>query len=43
MMANFADQLIATREQKHSKNHPFFDLWAEGKLTKEQAAFIAST
>jgi pyrroloquinoline-quinone synthase len=35
---DFRDQLIAVRDKKHSKNHPFFDLWAQGKLTKEQTA-----
>lgn len=34
----FRDQLIAARDKRHSKNHPFFELWAEGKLTKEQTA-----
>ncbi len=37
-MASFRDQLIAMRDQRHSKNHPFFNLWAQGKLTKEQTA-----
>jgi pyrroloquinoline quinone (PQQ) biosynthesis protein C len=38
MAATFRDQLIATRDKKHSKDHPFFELWAHGKLTKEQTA-----
>src|ERR687898_3315697 len=38
MGSNFHDQLVATRDKKHSKNHPFFELWAQGKLTKEQTA-----
>lgn len=38
MEVTFRDQLIATRNQRHSKNHPFFNLWAHGKLTKEQTA-----
>ena len=38
MEVTFRDQLIATRNQRHSKNHPFFNLWAQGKLTKEQTA-----
>lgn len=38
MTANVRDQLIETRDQEHSKDHSFFDLWAEGKLTKEQTA-----
>lgn len=38
-MANsFHDQLVAARDKKHSKNHPFFDLWSQGKLTKQQTA-----
>ena len=28
MATAFHDQLVATRNRKHSKNHPFFDLWA---------------
>ncbi len=38
MAATFRDQLIATRDKRHSKNHPFFELWAQGKLKKEQTA-----
>ena len=38
----FHDQLVATRDKKHSKNHPFFELWAQGKLTKEQTAFYCT-
>ncbi|MEX0805408.1 MAG: iron-containing redox enzyme family protein [Candidatus Binatia bacterium] len=38
MKHSFHDELISRRDQKHSKDHPFFDLWAEGKLTKEQTA-----
>ena len=38
MLAAFRDQLIAVRDKKHSKNHPFFDKWARGELTKEQTA-----
>ena len=30
------------RDKKHSKNHPFFELWAQGKLTKEQTAFYCT-
>ena len=37
-MASFRNQLIAMRDQRHSKNHPFFELWAQGKLKKEQTA-----
>jgi pyrroloquinoline quinone (PQQ) biosynthesis protein C len=37
-MPEFRDKLINTRDRRHSKNHPFFKLWAEGKLTKEQTA-----
>jgi pyrroloquinoline quinone (PQQ) biosynthesis protein C len=39
MNKTFHDQLIAARDKNHSKDHPFFDLWAAGKLTKEQTAF----
>lgn len=42
MANNFHDQLVAARDQKHSKNHPFFELWAQGKLTKEQTAFYCT-
>jgi pyrroloquinoline quinone (PQQ) biosynthesis protein C len=38
MASSFHDRLVATRDAKHSKNHPFFELWARGKLTKEQTA-----
>ncbi|HXG52284.1 MAG TPA: iron-containing redox enzyme family protein [candidate division Zixibacteria bacterium] len=38
MAASFHDQLVATRDRRHSKNHPFFELWAQGKLTREQTA-----
>jgi len=34
----FRAQLTAVRDKKHSKNHPFFELWARGELTKEQTA-----
>src|ERR1051325_11825776 len=39
MTTSFHEQLVAKRDKKHSKDHPFFDLWAQGKLTKEQTAF----
>ena len=35
---SFPDQLRAIRDKNHSKNHPFFELWALGKLTKKQTA-----
>ena len=38
----FHDQLVATRDKKHSKNHPFFELWAQGRLTKQQMALYCS-
>lgn len=38
MPHSFHDRLITTRDRKHSKNHPFFELWAQGQLTKEQTA-----
>jgi len=34
----FPDQLRAIRDKNHSKDHPFFELWAQGKLTKKQTA-----
>ena len=36
MNETFHDQLIAARDKNHSKDHPFFDLWAAGKLSKEK-------
>ena len=42
MGTSFHDQLVARRDQRHSKNHPFFELWAQGKLTKEQTAFYCT-
>ena len=42
MTGNFHGQLVATRDKQHSKNHPFFELWAQGKLTKEQMAFYCT-
>ena len=42
MNKTFHDQLIAARDKNHSKDHPFFDLWAAGKLTKEQTAFYCT-
>ena len=42
MKASFHDQLIAARDKNHSKDHPFFNLWADGKLTKEQTAFYCT-
>lgn len=38
MKESFRAALIAARDKKHSKNHPFFELWSQGKLTKEQTA-----
>ena len=38
MGSSFHDQLVSTRDKKHSKNHTFFELWVQGKLTKEQTA-----
>jgi pyrroloquinoline-quinone synthase len=38
MESSFHDRLVAMRDRKHSKDHPFFELWAHGKLTKEQTA-----
>lgn len=38
METTFRNRLITTRDKKHSKNHPFFEMWARGELTKEQTA-----
>jgi len=38
MGSSFHDQLVATRDKRHSKDHPFFELWARGELTKKQTA-----
>jgi pyrroloquinoline-quinone synthase len=38
MPSTFRDRLTALRDRKHSKNHPFFDKWARGELSKEQTA-----
>jgi pyrroloquinoline-quinone synthase len=38
MSATFHDRLTALRDRKHSKNHPFFDKWSRGELSKEQTA-----
>ena len=32
------EQLIAARDEHHSKNHPYISLWAQGKLTRAQMA-----
>ena len=42
MSGSFHDRLIAVRDKNHSKDHPFFDLWRAGKLTKEQTAFYCT-
>ncbi len=42
METGFHEQLIAARDKRHSKNHPFFELWAQGKLTREQTAFYCT-
>lgn len=42
MSGDFHKQLVAARDRRHSKNHPFFDLWAEGKLTQGQMAFYCT-
>ncbi|HWP23281.1 MAG TPA: iron-containing redox enzyme family protein, partial [Candidatus Binatia bacterium] len=39
---SFRDQLVAARDRRHSKNHPFFELWAAGKLTPAQTAFYCT-
>jgi pyrroloquinoline-quinone synthase len=35
-MSDFTTELIAARDARHSKDHPFFDLWAAGRLTLPQ-------
>jgi pyrroloquinoline quinone (PQQ) biosynthesis protein C len=42
MSGKFHDQLVETRDRNHSKNHPFFELWAHGKLTRQQTSFYCS-
>ena len=38
MGSSFHDQLVTIRDKRHSKDHPFFELWARGELTKKQTA-----
>jgi len=42
MGGSFHDQLVAARDKKHSKDHPFLELWARGKLTQEQTALYCT-
>jgi pyrroloquinoline-quinone synthase len=35
---SFLHELKAARDERHSKNHPFIDLWEKGALTKRQTA-----
>ncbi len=42
MATTFHDQLVTTRDRKHSKDHPFFQLWAQGKLTRKQTAIYCT-
>jgi pyrroloquinoline quinone (PQQ) biosynthesis protein C len=42
MGSSFHDRLVAARDKRHSKNHPFFELWVQGKLTREQTAFYCT-
>jgi len=42
MGSSFHDQLVATRNKKHSKDHLFFELWAQGKLAKKQTAIYCT-
>lgn len=37
-MDSFHDRLVAARDRKHSKDHPFFELWSAGRLTRAQTA-----
>lgn len=41
-MGSFGDELIATRDEKHSKDHPFFRKWQAGELTREQTAIYCT-
>jgi len=41
-MPNFLSQLISNADQSYSKDHLFFDLWAEGKLSEEQTVVYCS-
>jgi pyrroloquinoline quinone (PQQ) biosynthesis protein C len=34
----FREQLLAARDERHSRNHPFVDKFARGELTKAQTA-----
>jgi pyrroloquinoline quinone (PQQ) biosynthesis protein C len=38
MEDSFRAQLTSIRDKRHSKDHPFFELWCQGKLTREQTA-----
>lgn len=38
MAKSFLKELKAARDEWHSMNHPFIDLWEQGKLTKKQTA-----
>src|SRR5436190_13927560 len=42
MGTTFRDQLVTTRDRKHSKDHPFFQLWVQGKLTKKQTTIYCA-
>src|SRR3989442_14980920 len=42
MKMTFHDQLVTTRDRKHSKDHLFFQLWAQGKLTKKQTVIYCA-
>src|SRR5437867_12818396 len=42
MKMTFHDQLVTTRNRKHSKDHLFFELWVQGKLTKKQTAIYCA-
>ena len=38
-IASLKAELIAIRDHYHTRNHPFFDLWEEAKLTKAQMGY----
>ena len=40
--ADFHDRLVSARDNNHSKDHPFFELWATGRLTGPQTAFYCT-
>jgi pyrroloquinoline quinone (PQQ) biosynthesis protein C len=39
MNGSLREQLVAIRDHYHTKNHKFFDLWANGRLNKRQMGY----